>query len=216
MRRGETLGMLGGLGLLALLAGGIYFAADQSSASGVPYAVVAAPTPDQCPQHQPQTLQSTTSAIDDSLVPIPASAVLLCGYGGRIPGTGETSNRLAAQQLVTDRATVTTLRSELNALGAPPSGSFSCPAETGGAVLEIFTGTGTDTDTDTGQSVEVVQDLTGCQTATNGPSTGWVGTSPVGTLVLGLMPARFCPTIYPWATPEDCTRFRGTATPLPG
>lgn len=124
MRRGEALGAFGGLDLLALVAGGVHFASqphEQHWSSGVPYSAVAALTTDQCPPREPKTPQSTTSAIDDRLVPVPATAVLLCGYGGRVPDTGESSDRLVAQQSVTDQATVSTLRDELNALGAPPS-----------------------------------------------------------------------------------------------
>ncbi|NUP33042.1 MAG: hypothetical protein HOU01_15155 [Streptomycetaceae bacterium] len=112
------------------------------------------------------------------LVPFVPDRLLLCGY--RLQDEPGPAKQLPpVQALVTDPTVLARLRTSLNALGTPPKGRVVCPAGRGGTVLEYFTGAG--------RFVELQESTTGCQTVGDGNHQRWIGTSDVGTTVMGLL-----------------------------
>ncbi|TKA06347.1 hypothetical protein [Actinacidiphila oryziradicis] len=129
-----------------------------------------------CPSRRPQPTASNVSGLKDRLEPIAANRLLLCGYGG-ITSTGRP--RPPAQARITSHAVIDRLRTILNGLRPPASGTYNCPNDTGGAVLEIFSAGE--------QAVEIDEPLTGCQFVTNGQRTGQAADSALRTTVLSLL-----------------------------
>jgi hypothetical protein len=87
--------------------------------------------------------------------------------------------RPPAQARITSHAVIDRLRTILNGLRPPASGTYNCPNDTGGAVLEIFSAGE--------QAVEIDEPLTGCQFVTNGQRTGQAADSALRTTVLSLL-----------------------------
>lgn len=141
------------------------------------------PTSTGCPTALPAELIATVPGLDKQLVPIAADQVRLCAY--RPLDLDPAAGPLAADVLVTDRATVDRLRSVLNGLPQRPKQKYNCPVQRGYSVLEIFTGAVK------GQLVEVRQDLDGCRTVVNGHRVATVAGSDAGTLVLSLLPPAY-------------------------
>jgi hypothetical protein len=128
-----------------------------------------------CPGTVPKTLASNVAGLSTKLQPLDATKVLLCVYLGRTAEVSSASPTPAAAAsasthlTLTDAAVISSLSDALNALGVPPTRPMSCPNDTGGSVLAIFTAGQ--------QEVEVLITTSGCQQATNGQKTGWVGAS---------------------------------------
>lgn len=128
-----------------------------------------------CPNTVPKTLSSNVDGLATQLQPLAATKALLCVYLGHYDQVSSASPTPAGAATVsthltlTDPSAISSLSSALNALGVPPSAPENCPNDTGGAVLAIFTAGR--------QEVEVLMTTSGCQQATNGQKTGWVGAS---------------------------------------
>lgn len=128
-----------------------------------------------CPGAAPKTLSANVAGLSTKLQPLDATKVLLCVYLGRSAEVSSASPTPAAPAsasthlTLTDAAVVSSLSDALNALGVPPTTPVNCPNDTGGSVLAIFTAGQ--------QEVEVLMTTSGCEQATNGQKTGWVGAS---------------------------------------
>ncbi|MDI5972847.1 hypothetical protein POF50_026475 [Streptomyces sp. SL13] len=138
----------------------------------------------------------------DSLEPLVADRLLLCGYAD--VGIDHRTEHIRGRALVTDRGQLDRFRAALDKLGKPPGGAVSCSDDVGGFVLEIFT--------DGVHEVELTQSLTGCQEVSNGERDGRVGTSDVGTTVMALLPARFCQALWGRGT-NDCDSLPSVTRP---
>jgi hypothetical protein len=128
-----------------------------------------------CPSTVPKTLSANVAGLGTKLQPLHATKVLLCVYLGHPEEMSSDSPSPAAAGSVsthltlTDAGVISALTGALNALGVPPTTPMNCPNDTGGSVLAIFTAGQ--------QEVEVLMTTSGCQQATNGQKTGWVGAS---------------------------------------
>ena len=129
-----------------------------------------------CPNTVPQTLSSNVGGLATQLQPLAATRALLCVYLGHsaeissaspTPTAGGAS--ISTHLTLTDPSAISNLSNALNALGVPPTTPENCPNDTGASVLAIFTAGR--------QEVEVLMTTSGCQQATNGQKTGWVGAS---------------------------------------
>jgi hypothetical protein len=152
-----------------------------------------------CPADKPTSLASNVSGLTTQLEPLDATRVLLCVYASQlniVSSAGDTSSSdtgssdsssasasSAAPRAVTltDASVISTLRSGLNALTAPPSAPVNCPNDTGAAVLGIFT--------NGSQETEVLMTTTGCAEVSNGQKTGWVGSSDFGSVLSAVLKA---------------------------
>jgi hypothetical protein len=163
-------------------------------------AVVAAQT-SSCPADKPTSLASNVSGLTTQLEPLDATRVLLCVYASQLnivssagasdstssdTGSSDSSSASASSAApravtLTDASAISTLRSGLNALAAPPSTPVNCPNDTGAAVLGIFT--------NGSQETEVLMTTTGCPEVSNGQKTGWVGSSDFGSVLSAVLRA---------------------------
>ncbi|MGI8571901.1 MAG: hypothetical protein ACR2L9_04640 [Solirubrobacteraceae bacterium] len=118
-----------------------------------------------CPSRDQPVPSSSTTGADATLVPAGARQVLLCryrGFGVDPKPVGSGSFRLIAHHLVSTRATVKGLASELNAL-KPATGVRACPSDNGTAIIAFFRyGSAPKADD------PVTVDLSGCSSVTNG------------------------------------------------
>lgn len=140
----------------------------------------------ECPAELPPEGIRGVGGGGGSLVPFVPDHLMLCGYA-LADKPGPTQPLPPVRAVVTDPATLARLRASLNGLGAPPHGPVECPNDRGAAVLEFFTGGD--------RIVELEESMTGCQEVGDGKRERWVGTSDVGTTVMGLMPAGYCRTV---------------------
>jgi hypothetical protein len=138
-----------------------------------------------CPSTSPQSLTSNVSGLSTELEPLAATKVLLCVYPPQttLPSSGSDSSASSPASptavTITQSLVISSLQNGLNALTAPPTRPISCPNDTGGVVLGIFT--------DGQQETEVLMHTTGCPTATNGEKIGWVGSSDFISILSGVL-----------------------------
>ncbi|MBR7832941.1 hypothetical protein KDL01_06690 [Actinospica durhamensis] len=141
-----------------------------------------------CPAKPPAREASDVTATADSLEPLAATRLLLCGYVETVKAGKAGKNVVSTSvwsSLVTDPATLANLRGELNGLGGWGSGTSSCPPQSLGGALGIFTDDGKDV-------VELWDNVTGCAGVDNGLLDARVGTSDVNNeIIMKLLPAAF-------------------------
>jgi hypothetical protein len=167
-----------------------------STSNAAAAAAISAAQNSACPADKPASLASNVSGLSTQLVPLNATRVLLCVYASQLnvlssAGSSDSSSSdsssasasSAAPRAVTltDASAISTLRSGLNALAAPPSKPVNCPNDTGAAVLGIFT--------DGSQVTEVLMTTTGCPEVSNGQKTGWVGSSDFSSVLSAVLKA---------------------------
>jgi hypothetical protein len=145
----------------------------------------------QCPAQAPPGEVRAGDGGGKGLVPFVPDRLLLCGYApAHRPGSKQPPPPVRA--MVTDPAVIARLRTTLNGLGPFPSGRLNCPNASGGTVLEFFMGGD--------RIIELEESMTGCQEVVSGGHERWVGTSDLGTTVMGLLPADYCPSVWM----DDC------------
>ncbi len=164
------------LGALSTACGDVHARASAGSAPSPASSVVPAAAT-HCPAQRPARPHSDAVGTGERLEPLAADQVLLCAYNG--PLNGPHAGALAGHVLVTDARTVEALRSAFNGLGGPPKGQYSCPNDTGTAVVAVFD--------DGVHEVQLIDRTSGCPTVTNGSLTRWMGTSRVNATVQGLL-----------------------------
>ncbi|WP_034269885.1 hypothetical protein [Actinospica robiniae] len=138
-----------------------------------------------CPGTAPQNLSSNVSGLADQLEPLAATRVLLCVYPaaaspasddsgspGGLESPGGSASPAASPHaptaiVLSKSDQIGTLQKALNALTPPPTQPVSCPMDSGGSILGIFTAGS--------QETEVLMQLSGCPLVGNGQKTGWVG-----------------------------------------
>jgi hypothetical protein len=110
-----------------------------------------------CPATAP-TLTAPARPGSGALAPTGATSVLLCRYHGLNPAA--TAHRLSGSRLVTAKAKVSRLLTELDALPPAPRG-IHCPLDDGSELTARFAYVHA-------AAVLVTLNLTGCRTVTNG------------------------------------------------
>lgn len=174
-----------GLAVLALGASTLTGCASQRlqnssatvSTAGASAAAVDAQT-DTCPGTAPQNLSSNVGGLAEQLEPLAATRVLLCVYpaadtaasGSDSPDDSDSpaaSPKAPTAIVLSKPEQISTLQKALNALTPPPTQPVSCPMDTGGSILGIFTAGS--------QETEVLMQTSGCPLVGNGQKTGWVG-----------------------------------------
>jgi hypothetical protein len=113
-----------------------------------------------CPSSDRKPVTSHNPAGGKTLVPPGARGVLLCRYRGLNPRP-ERAGRLARSRRITDKAVVSRLVREFDALRPPPTGARACPSDDASMVIAFFAYR-------RAADVAVAIHLTGCADATNG------------------------------------------------
>jgi hypothetical protein len=135
-------------------------------------------SPRSCPAGKPQAVHSARDGASAALVPDGPGQVLLCRYAGL--GDPHPS-ALAAQKLVADQSTITSLATEIN--GLPQLGNVACPADFGTTVVAFF-------EYSSGPEDPVAVGLSGCQLVTNGQLTRTASSSDLASRLEGLVPVK--------------------------
>lgn len=133
-----------------------------------------------CPAELPDKPASDVGTDSELLKPIVPDRMLLCGY---VPEQTPIRTLVRGQAVVTDAALLRRLRSGIDQLKTFPSGPISCPDDTGGNLLEIYT--------DGHHVLELIETLTGCTSVSDGAHLRWAGPSDVGQTLVALLPAQF-------------------------
>lgn len=148
------------------------------STEGASAAAVAAQS-STCPSTAPQDLSSNVSGLAEQLEPLAATRVLLCVYpatdssasggadGSQSPDGSAAGPKAPTSIVLSKPDQISTLQKALNALTPPPTQPVSCPMDSGGSILGIFTAGS--------QETEVLMQTSGCPLVGNGQKTGWVG-----------------------------------------
>lgn len=137
----------------------------------------AGPATAACPANDRAAAVSARPGAAHELVPPGARAVLLCRYTGLNAPSGDF--RLTVHVRVGDRATVTRLARELDAL-APTRDVYHCPLDTVVDIVARFTYA-------RGPQDPVTIDLTGCNPVTNGHRSRDAGVSAAGRSLVGAL-----------------------------
>jgi len=166
MTSARAIGVVAGLAALAC-AGAV------SSAGG--HAVA------KCPASDRHALTSARAGATRELVPAGATQLLLCRYGGLNDG-GAAFKLLASPALLTDPATVARFARELDAL-TPTTGVYSCPADSGRAIVAHFGYASAPDD-------PVTVGLDGCNEVTNGHVRRTAGVQAAGRGLIAALEAR--------------------------
>ncbi|GAA2044335.1 hypothetical protein GCM10009839_54880 [Catenulispora yoronensis] len=163
----------------ALAAGCAAHPAVEHTAASVP--AQCAPTPD--------VDREQSSGSRGTIEPLTATSLTLCGYG---PAP---DRKLEAHLVVTDAATIDTLRTALNKAKGTGGRTFKCANDSGVVVIEKFQGDG--------REVDLSQDAAGCGLVSDGDRSVFDADTAAPGLVLDLLPADYCRRAFPG---QDCPR----------
>jgi len=133
-----------------------------------------------CPAEVPDKPASDVGGNGELLKPIVPDRMLLCGY---VLEQTPIRTLVRGQAVVTDAALLRRLRSGIDQLKPFPSGPMSCPDDTGGNLLEIYT--------DGHHVLELTETLTGCTSVSDGAYLRFAGPSDIGQTLVALLPAQF-------------------------